>query len=236
MQYSDLPAFFNKVFAEDATGSYIRPIPDTTTDPAAASLSLGFPPQTFTDESAGGTPPDGRDFNGMLNRLSAWAQWQGAGGPVRFSTAVVALGGYPIGARVASASVPGLSFVSIVDGNTTDPEAVGAAGWQATGRGATSGTARWEYQSNGDIHQYGTVGYDATGTPNVNLTITMPRAFTTPLRVIATASQQPNPGWAATTCIASFIGGNQIRFVLSSGNTSQFFTQGGQISWDAIGN
>lgn len=128
MLLSNIPAWFAKRFGQDATGSYIRSIPATTADPAAASMSLGFPPQTFVDEGAGGTPPDGRDFNGILNYLSAWAQWQGAGGTVPWNSTIASNGGYPNRAIVGSNNTPGLTWRSTADNNTTNPDA-GGAGW-----------------------------------------------------------------------------------------------------------
>lgn len=44
--------------AEDATGNYL------------ASLEQGFPPITMQPKSSGGTPPDGKDFNGLGYLLS----------------------------------------------------------------------------------------------------------------------------------------------------------------------
>ena len=128
MLSSDIPDWSAKRFAEDATGTYVRPVPQTTADPAAASMALGFPPQTFTDEGAGGTPPDGRDFNGILNFLSAWAQWVGLGGPIPYNAAISSAGGYPKGARVQSATNPPRIWLCTADNNTTDPDA-GGAGW-----------------------------------------------------------------------------------------------------------
>lgn len=128
MQLSDIPEWTPKKFANDATGTYIREVPQTTADPAAASFSLGFPPQTFTDEGAGGTPPDGRDFNGILNYLSAWAQWVGLGGPVPYDATVSSAGGYPKGARVQSVTNPPRIWLCTIDNNTTNPDS-GGAGW-----------------------------------------------------------------------------------------------------------
>lgn len=129
MNLSDIPAWFAKRFAADATGTYVRAIPTTTADPAAASLSLGFPPDTFTDIGAGGTPPDGRDFNGILNQLSAWSQWAGVGGAAPWSSTIsAAAGGYPLGAIVLSNSVTGRQYQSQVNNNVTNPD-TGGAGW-----------------------------------------------------------------------------------------------------------
>lgn len=130
MQSSDIPNKSAKVFAQSATGSFVRAIPQTTADPAAASFDVGFPPQTFTDQGAGGTPPDGRDFNGILNFLSAWARWQATGAPVGYdSTFQTDIGGYPKGAVVASATTLGVFWLSTVENNLTNPD-TGGAGWR----------------------------------------------------------------------------------------------------------
>lgn len=130
MQSSDVPSKSPIIFGASATGTFIRSVPQTTADPAAASFNLGFPPQTFTDEGAGGTPPDGRDFNGILNFLSAWSRWESAGAPVVYDgTFQTAIDGYPKGAVVASAATFGLFWLSTAENNTTNPDAAGA-GWR----------------------------------------------------------------------------------------------------------
>lgn len=128
MNLANLPTWIAKYFAQDAAGSYVRNVPLTTGDANAASFTLGFPPNTFVDEGAGGKPPDGRDFNGVLRYLSAWAQWQGAGGPIPYNAAISSNGGYPLGAVVQSATTAGLFWQATIDGNTTNPDAAGA-GW-----------------------------------------------------------------------------------------------------------
>lgn len=128
MLYTDIPARLVKAFAALATGTYVRAIPTTSGDPNAASLNLGFPPNTFVDEGAGGVPPDGRDMNGILKAISAWSNWQAAGGPVFYdSTFSTAIGGYPKYAILASTTL-GRLWQSTVDSNTTDPDA-GGANW-----------------------------------------------------------------------------------------------------------
>lgn len=129
MQSADIPSKSPKVFGEGTTGTYIRTVPQTTADPAAASFDLGFPPQTFTDEGAGGTPPDGRDFNGIFNAITAWTRWMAAGGAVPYdSTFQTAIGGYPQGARVQSATTAPRIWLSTAENNMTNPDA-GGAGW-----------------------------------------------------------------------------------------------------------
>lgn len=130
MQSSDIPGKSGRLFAQSAGGAYVRNVPQTTADPGAASFDLGFPPQTFTDEGAGGTPPDGRDFNGILQFLSAWARWQQVGGPVTYDASFqTAIGGYPRGAVVMSATVFGRFWLCTVENNASNPD-TGGAGWR----------------------------------------------------------------------------------------------------------
>jgi hypothetical protein len=85
----------------------------------------GFPPNTFSPTGA----PDGRDFNGILNMMSAWNWWQAAGGPVPWDSSFsTAIGGYPKGAVVASATTFGIFWLNSVENNTSNPDA-GGAGW-----------------------------------------------------------------------------------------------------------
>lgn len=125
------PIKIDVIFAEGASGSYVRAIPDTTSDPNAASWTLGFPPNTFVDPGAGGEPPDGRDVNGVLNMLSAWTNWTNAGAPVFYDAAFSSsVGGYPKYAMLANASTVGQFWISQVDNNTSDPD-TGGANWLA---------------------------------------------------------------------------------------------------------
>lgn len=150
MQLSDIPNKSPLTFAQSATGSYIRTVPQTSADPDAASFTLGFPPNTFTDEGAGGVPPDGRDFNGILNFLSAWSRWLTAGGPIIYdSTFQTAVGGYPLGAVVWSATTAGVQWRSTTNNNVTNPD-TGGAGWvKQFNRGSTGGV-NWRTWPTGD--------------------------------------------------------------------------------------
>lgn len=130
MLAADIPRRFEQAFAAQAGTSYIRTIPNASQigiQNGAASLTDGFPPLTFVPDAAGGVPPFGQDMNGILNVISAWARWQTAGGPSPYNAAFsAAIAGYPAGALVASAATAGLMWLSIVDANTTDPDAAGA--------------------------------------------------------------------------------------------------------------
>lgn len=137
MKASDIPAKFPLPFGADAAAANIRVIPLTSADPDAASLTLGFPPNTFIPPGAGGEPPNGKDMNGILFESTSWNQWQQAGGPLKYDgTFSAAIGGYPAGAIVAGAAL-GLFWLNLVDDNTTDPDA-GGANWRVFPQNTTS--------------------------------------------------------------------------------------------------
>lgn len=131
MKASAIPTKYPEAWAAQAAAGFIRAIPETTSDPNAASLDLGFPPNTFTPVGAGGAPPDGRDANGILNQETSWSQWFSAGAPVAWDLAFsAAIGGYPEGALIATTSPTPLAarWLSTVDDNVTNPD-TGGAGW-----------------------------------------------------------------------------------------------------------
>lgn len=128
------PPRFNIAFASGAGGGFIRPIPQASqigVQGGAASLTDGFPPLNFQPVAAGGIPPFGEDFNGILNQMSLWCQWLEAGAPIYYDSTFASggSGGYPQGAVVQSALVAGNYWLNTVDGNTTDPDSTAAANW-----------------------------------------------------------------------------------------------------------
>lgn len=95
----------------------------------AASLADGFVPLNMTLQTEGGIPPFGVDMNGALFLLSSWIAYAAAGQlPVYDATLQTAMGGYAIGARIQQAVNTAALWVSLVDGNVTDPD-TGGAGW-----------------------------------------------------------------------------------------------------------
>ena len=130
MQLSQIPTMVPLPFAENGTKNTIPESSQIGVTPGAASLNDGFPPLTFTPLAAGGIPPAGADFNGILNLLSANTQWQNAGGFSQYNSAFsTAVGGYPKTALLAKASGSGY-WLSLADNNATDPD-TGGAGWIA---------------------------------------------------------------------------------------------------------
>lgn len=243
MQFSDLPGWHLKRFAQDAAGAYVRSIPDTTVDPAAASFALGFPPQTFTDESAGGTPPDGRDFNGILNFLSSWAQWVGAGGPVPWNASIASATGYPKGAVVASGTTDGVWFRSTTDNNVTNPDA-GGAGWTRMEWSAGQNVnGYWSKSPDGNggtlIRQRGFVTLPANAPqPTSTANIVFPIEFTQPTSIFITGSpaNPPAVGWSAITEYFQSMSNAGCQVVCDTTNgTTTPFSQNVLFRWWAEG-
>lgn len=182
MNLTDIPRRFPIPFASAAGPTYIRTIPTNAVTPSAtdapASLQTGFPPETFTPESSGGVPPNGADMNGILNQLSAWARWSAAGGAAVFnSDFATAIGGYPRGARLASTASAGVEWISTADGNTTDPDSVGAANWVRVGRSqALLAGSGYEFRPSGVLEQWGSISIGRDSTATVNFPISFPAA------------------------------------------------------------
>lgn len=117
-------------FGENAAPGTIEPIPETLGpgDPVQqASWNAGFPAVTMTPLAAGGIPPRGQDFNGVLKAISEHTVFVGGGGQYKWDAIFAADDGYPLGAQVQKAGNDGF-WLNLVDGNTTDPDAAGA-GW-----------------------------------------------------------------------------------------------------------
>lgn len=111
------PSNYPLPFASSGTKNTI-PTPATGT--GKASFTEGFPAVTMMPIVAGGIPPEGKDFNGILYDITTHTVWVNAGGQYQFDAALsTAIGGYPAGMVLQSND--GLSsYVSAVDNNTTD--------------------------------------------------------------------------------------------------------------------
>lgn len=139
MLNANIPAKIPVPFASGAGASYIRTIPIPSQigiNNGAASFTDGFPPDCFVAAGAGGYPPDGRDFQYILNILSQWVQWQNAGGRVAYDVNFcAAIGGYPNGAVLQSADTTGF-WHSTADSNYSSPE-VGSSSFTGSISGTT---------------------------------------------------------------------------------------------------
>ncbi len=135
MQASNAPIKSAVPFAESGTKNTIPVASQIGVTPGAASFTDGFPPLTMTPLAAGGVPPYGADFNGILNFLSTATRWSQAGATYRFDAAFsAAVGGYPKGAILAASSGTGSRWLNLVENNTADPD-LGGGGWISLGTG-----------------------------------------------------------------------------------------------------
>ena len=129
MQASGAPMKIYVPFAVSGTKNTIPIDSQVGITPGAASFDTGFPPLTFTPVSAGGVPPAGADFNGILNAITAIQQFQSGGGIYPYdATWSSDNGGYPIGAILVRADGTGF-WLSTEDNNATDPETDTSGAW-----------------------------------------------------------------------------------------------------------
>lgn len=143
MQASQTPTRVTLAFATNGTKNTIPAASQIGVTPGAASLNDGFPPLTFTPIAAGGVPPAGADFNGILNLLSQTIRWQNAGGLFGYNAAFATdanVGGYPRGALLLRSDQSG-AWLNQTDNNTTNPD-TGGAGWAAAFMSGIVGQAR----------------------------------------------------------------------------------------------
>lgn len=139
MQLSDIPAKFQTVWGVAAAGGTIRTPPQNPSgQPGAADWAQGFPPLTFVQVAAGGVPPFGQDFNGLLQLITAWGQWAQAGGAQPYDGAFAAeIGGYPKSCVIPAATQAGVWY-NLADNNSVDPDTVGT-NWLLIGPGMEIG-------------------------------------------------------------------------------------------------
>lgn len=102
-----------------------------------AGYDAGFPATNMTPKEAGGIPPFGQDFNGILFDITTAIQYLEAGMQFPYSSAfATAVGGYPLGAIVTRTDGSGF-WRNTVPNNTTNPETFGA-GWAPEGAGIST--------------------------------------------------------------------------------------------------
>ncbi len=134
MRSVDRPPRIPLAFAANGARNVIPAASQIAIKAGAASLADGFPPLCMTPRALGGVAPFEQDMNGILYTISVQDVWLAAGGLATFDAAfAAAIGGYPMGAVLASATVPGVRWASTVDNNGGDPGA-GAPNWMPLAR------------------------------------------------------------------------------------------------------
>ena len=134
MKSTDVPSMMPVPFA--TSGSRTDILAASLSGSNKASYPDGFPPITMLNESAGGAPPLGQNFNQILFELASAMRWANVGGLYSYdSTFSTSVGGYPAGARVIGSDNRTI-YLSLEDDNTDDP---------------TSGTGTWYNESIGQL-------------------------------------------------------------------------------------
>lgn len=115
-----IPKFFQRAFAQNG-GKQDVPITGDTSG-GRASYDVGFPPITRTNIVAGGIPPFGTDFNGVLYDVSHAIQYVQSGVSFPFNQDFATeIGGYEIGAIVSDESDKSLLWINGIALNTSFP-------------------------------------------------------------------------------------------------------------------
>lgn len=173
------PSNYPLPFANSGTKNTI-PTPATGT--GKASFTEGFPAVTMMPIVAGGIPPEGKDFNGILYDITTHTVWVNAGGQYQFDAALSAeIGGYPAG-MVLQNNAGTASYVSAVANNTTDfnttPSSIGTLWLPYSGKAFSNVTINTTGGTTVlTAIQAASKFITVTGTLTGNATLTLPAAL-----------------------------------------------------------
>lgn len=211
-------------FAKDS--AYVNDIPATATGSYLASWEEGFPYITMIETALGGTPPDGKDFNGIFNAISSFYYAVQNGFRPTFDATVSALiGGYPLGAVLEYKTDGGQSkpVVSLMANNTynfvTNPEYIDGVHW------AIAMSSNFlNYVDLGDATANTTVSLVAPGPAVKKLTI--PGTITSSLAITLTVPTDPDVAdvWTYELHIECGATIPAIAWSLSNGNSIKWLT------------
>lgn len=174
-----------------------------------AGFDVGFSSINMTSEAAGGIPPWGQDFNGILYSITRAIQYVQSGALPTFSSDLsTATSGYKKGAMLI-----GLDGVTVwqneVDGNTTDPDSISASGWVnfpikylPKRTFSESDSIRIPDVDGGLIIQWGKTTSFASGQSNVTFPSEFPNSV-----VFAIAGERVGGLWGPTTAVSYGVAG-----------------------------
>lgn len=234
------PEKYTTLWSQSGVRFDIPPAADPVT--GKAGFDVGFSSINMASEVAGGIPPWGQDFNGILFSITRAIQYVQSGALPTFSSDFsTAISGYKKGAMLIG--VDGSTvWQSEVDGNITDPDLPSAAGWvnfplkylpKRTFTGTDS--IRIPDVDGGLILKWGASLCTNVGVTNVIFTEPFPNAV---LQVIGMGSQE-NISLQAYACISSksSSGFTWSAFTAKSGTAPSQATQFGAvgINYLAIG-
>lgn len=218
------PAAIPCPFATDS--QYVNSIPNDPTGSYLASWKEGFPYITMIETALGGTPPDGKDFNGIFGAISAFYFAVQNGYRPTFDQSVSDLiGGYPLGAVLEYKTDGGQSkpVVSLIANNTynfiTNPEYIDGTHW------AIAMSSNFlNYQDVGNATANTTVDLTAPGPAIKKLTI--PDSITTSFALTLTVPNDADvsDAWTYELHIACGATIPSILWALSNSNSIQWLT------------
>lgn len=222
MKSTSAPALISVPFADQGSKNTIPVDSQIGITDGAASYTDGFPPLTMTPVAAGGIPPAGGDFNGILNAITQSLRWVCAGGQYAYNSSFsTAIDGYPKGALLQNSSADVL-WLNLNDDNKNDP---------ATG-------TDWV-----PVIRYGKTTV-ALAAANVTLTAEQAAKETIVLTGALTANVSLiMPAWVETWLIINNTTGNFTVSIktasgsgvnLSAGTTSQIYGDGTSIYYGAL--
>lgn len=111
------PKLISKPFAQNGQKNVIPEKYETSMESNQATWDQGFGQITMLPVSAGGLPPKGQDFNGILNQMCETIVHISKGGVFKFSADyVAAINGYPKGAILQSENEKKY-YQSLIDNN-----------------------------------------------------------------------------------------------------------------------
>lgn len=222
MKKTSMPALVAVPFAEEGAKNIIPVDSQIGITDGAASYTDGFPPLTMTPVIAGGIPPAGGDFNGILNAITQSVRWACAGGQYQYdSTFSATVGGYPKGALIQSAGGD-VVWLNLNDDNVTNPDS--GSGWVPAIR-------------------YGVTSIAMAG---ANVTLTSAQAAKETIIISGTLTanvQLIMPAWAETWMIINNTTGAFTVAVktasgsgvnLAAGTTSQIYGDGTNIYYESL--
>ncbi|WP_286936204.1 hypothetical protein [Achromobacter sp. UBA4530] len=208
MQASNAPSKSAVPFAQFGTKNTIPVGSQIGVTPGAASFTDGFPPLTMTPLAAGGVPPYGADFNGILNFVTDGQRWAAAGGGYKYDPEFsAAISGYPKGAILLSAA-ENRYWLSTVNANSSNPD-TGGTGWVALPAGIATSA---------DVIS----GLDAS------------RAVT-PASLASLTADSTRQGLIRIATAAETLVGNETRKAISPSSLPQLFPQRGLRLFDTAG-
>lgn len=164
-------------FADSGLKTTIPPTTNNVT--GRAGYNQGFGTINMTPKLAGGIPPFGQDFNGILFAITESLRFFQAGSIYTYdSTFSTAVGGYRAGARVLRTDGTGY-WLNLTDGNTNDPEAAGAlaAGWVPDYTYGAASVTMTNANVTLSAAQYGKPFIVITGALTANLNLIFPDAY-----------------------------------------------------------